>query len=94
MADEEWTWRFFERAKRQYDRLDPHAQDRITSKLDDIVTDEWRDPDEYLEPLTGAPHSKLRIGQFRLGAEVDHETNTLNVYTIEQRGGAYTPGDD
>lgn len=94
MAPDEWTWKFYERAKNQYDRLDPHEQDRVTSKLDDIVSDEWRDPDDYLEPLTGAAHSKLRIGHLRLGTEVDYETRTLNIYTIEQRGGAYTPGDE
>lgn len=58
------------------------------------MTDQWRDPDDYLEPLTGAPHSKLRIGQFRLGVECDREERILDVYTIERRGGAYTPGDD
>lgn len=92
--DAEWTWELYERAQRQFDRLDPHAQDRITSKLDEIVADEWRDPDDYIEPLSGAPHGKLRIGQFRLGCDADHRTNTLDIYTIEKRGGAYKPGDD
>lgn len=94
MADEEWTWSFRTPAKRAYDTLDPHAQNRITDKLDDIVTDQWRTPDDYLEPLTGAPHSKLRIGQFRLGVECDHDACVLDVYTIERRGSAYKPGDD
>ena len=40
------------------------------------------------------PHSKLRIGQFRLGADCDYEEQTLDVYTIERRSGAYKPGDD
>lgn len=95
MSDEEaWTWRFRTPAKRTYDDLDAHAQDRITDKLDEIVTDQWRDPDDYLEPLTGAPHSKLRIGPFRLGAHCAHDEKILDIYTIERRGGAYTPGDD
>ncbi len=90
----EWTWQFRTPAKRTYDGLDTHARERITSKLDEIVNDQWRDPADYLDPLTGAPHSKLRIGQFRLGAECNHETKTLDIYTIERRGGAYKPGDD
>lgn len=94
MNDEEWTWQFRTPAKRAYDDLDEHAQRRITDKLDEIVNDRWRGPDEYLEPLTGAPHSKLRIGQFRLGAECNHSEQILDIYTIEQRGGAYKPGDD
>lgn len=49
---------------------------------------------DYLEALTGVPHSKLRIGQFRLGAECNHGEKVLDIYTIEHRGGAYKPGDD
>jgi len=94
MSDGDWTWVFYERAQRHFDQLDAHAQDRITSKLDEIVTDEWRAPNDYLEPLTGAPHEKLRIGQFRLGCDTDYEKKTLEIYTIERRGGAYQPGDD
>jgi hypothetical protein len=55
MSDEGWRWQFRKPAKRTYDELDTHAQDRITDKRDEIVTDRWRDPDDYLEPLTGAP---------------------------------------
>ena len=90
----EWTWQFRTPAKRAYDSLESDTQDRITDKLDEIVTDQWRDPDEYLEPLTGAPHSKLRIGQFRLGVHCEYDRKILDVYTIERRGDAYTPGDD
>jgi mRNA-degrading endonuclease RelE of RelBE toxin-antitoxin system len=94
MSEETWTWQLRAPAKRTYDDLDEHARNRITDKLDDIVNDQWRDPDDYLEPLTGAPHSKLRIGQFRLGVDCEYSTKTLDVYTIERRGGAYKPGDD
>lgn len=94
MSDGEWTWQFRPPAKRTYDDLDAQAQDRITSKLDEIVTDPWRDPEEYLEPLTGVPHSKLRIGQFRLGVECNHDEAILDVYTIEHRRGAYKGDDD
>lgn len=94
MSDDEWTWQFRTPAKRSYDDLDEHAQDRITDKLDEIVNDQWRDPDDHLEPLTGAPHSKLRIGQFRLGAVCDHDEKVLDIYTIERRGGAYKADDD
>lgn len=93
-GDSGWTWELYDRAQRQFDRLDAHAQDRITSKLDDIVADEWREPDDYIEPLTGAPHGKLRIGPFRLGVEADRDTQVLNIYTIEKREGAYQADDD
>lgn len=94
MNDSEWTWQFRTPAKRAYDKLETHAQDRITDKLEEIVNDQWRDPDDYLRPLSGAPHSKLRIGQFRLGADCDYTKKILDIYTIERRSGAYKPGDD
>ncbi|OIB58711.1 type II toxin-antitoxin system RelE family toxin [Natrialba sp. SSL1] len=94
MSGEGWQWQFQRPAKRTYDDLETHAQDRIVDKLDEIVTDQWRDPDDYLEPLTGVPHSKLRIGQFRLGVECNHTEKLLDIYTIERRSGAYKPGDD
>lgn len=71
-----------------------HEQERIVSKLDEIVTDQWRDPSDYLEPLTGVPHSKLRIGAFRLGCKAVQTDRVPWVYTIEKRPGAYKPGDD
>jgi mRNA-degrading endonuclease RelE of RelBE toxin-antitoxin system len=95
MSEEDaWTWQFRAPAKRTYDGLDEHTRERITDKLDAIVNDQWREPDDYLEPLTGVPHSKLRIGQFRLGADCDRSERVLDVYTIERRSGAYKSGDD
>ena len=88
------TWQFRTPAKRTYDDLDRHARERITDKLDEIVNDQWREPDDYLDPLTGAPHSKPRIGQFRLGADCNRNERVLDVYTTEHRGGVYKPGDD
>ena len=84
MSDNEWRWQFRTPAKRTYDDLDEHAQDRITEKLDEVVTDQWRDPADHLEPLTGAPCSQLRIG-----AECGHGENILDIYTTEHRSGAY-----
>lgn len=92
--DDRWDWTFSDPAERVFGTLQPHEQERIVSKLDDIVTDQWREPSDYLEPLTGQPHSKLRVGAFRLGCEIDHDAGLLWVYTIEKRSGAYKPGDD
>ncbi len=93
-SDDSWDWEFSDPAERDYDSLQPDEQERIVSKLDDIVTDQWRDPSDYLDPLTGAPHSKLRIGAFRLGCHTDQDDRRLWVYTIEKRSDAYKPGDD
>ena len=70
------------------------AQNRIIAKLDDVVDSEWRDPDEFLEPLTGGPFSKLRVGQYRLACILDRSESALEVHRIEHRSGAYTADDD
>lgn len=91
--DAEWTWKFAPRAVTQFERLDSHVQDRIVSKLDEVATSEWRDPGDYLEPLTGGPFDKLRVGQFRLACVLDHDDYVLEVHRIEHRSGAYTADD-
>ncbi|WP_370683884.1 type II toxin-antitoxin system RelE family toxin [Halobacterium hubeiense] len=67
----------------------------MASKLDEVVEDPWRDPFDYLEPLQGAPHQKLRVGPFRLGCRADRDSNTLYVLRIRKRvGDAYRSDDD
>jgi mRNA-degrading endonuclease RelE of RelBE toxin-antitoxin system len=90
----DWSWTFVPRAADQFDSLDVHVQDRIVSKLDEVVESEWRDPDEFLEPLTGGPFSKLRIGQYRLACTLDRSGSILVVRRTEHRSGAYTADDD
>lgn len=92
-GDDNWTWKFTPRAADQFDGLDAHIQDRIVSKLDEVVGSEWRPPEDFLEPLTGGPFSKLRIGQYRLACVVDHDASVLEVHRIEHRRGAYTADD-
>lgn len=90
----DWNWQVTESARQRFDSLDSYARERIASKLDEVVTDQWRDPPEYLEPLQGAPHDKLRIGPFRLGCRADREAATLYVLTVKKRGGDAYRGDD
>lgn len=92
--NEDWSWTFTEEARRQFDGLDDYVRDRLSSKLDEIVGDPWRDPTDYLEPLAGTPHQKLRIGQFRLGCRADRNEQMLYILTIKKRGGNAYRGDD
>jgi len=92
-SNEGWIWKFTPRAADQFDRLDPHVQDRIVSKLDDVVNSEWRSPEDFLEPLTGGPFSKLRVGQYRLACVPEYGETVLEVHRIEHRSGAYTADD-
>ncbi|WP_340101953.1 type II toxin-antitoxin system RelE family toxin [Salinibaculum salinum] len=93
-SEDNWTWKFTLQAVDQFDSLDPHAQDRLVSKLDEVVESEWREPDEFLDPLTGGPFSKLRVGQYRLACTLDRTGSVLEVHRIEHRSGAYTADDD
>jgi len=93
-GSDDWTWEFRPPAARAFEDLDAAIQRRIVSKLDEIVTDEWRDPPAYVEPLSGVPHGKIWIRDFRLGADADRESETEIIYDIEHRSGAYRPGDD
>ncbi|MDB2282452.1 type II toxin-antitoxin system RelE/ParE family toxin [Halorubrum ezzemoulense] len=71
-----------------------HA-DTTTHRLETLRdSDEWRDTPAHVEPLSGVPHGKIRIGDFRLGAGADRESKTLYIYDIEHRSGAYRPDDD
>jgi mRNA interferase RelE/StbE len=36
-SDGEWDWRFTDPAKSEYGKLQPHEQERIVSKLGEIV---------------------------------------------------------
>lgn len=94
MRNEDWTWRFTPPAVEQFEGLETHVQDRIVSKLDEVVEAQWRDPGDHLEPLTGGPFDKLRIGQYRLACVPNREDGTLEVHRIEHRSGAYTADDD
>jgi mRNA interferase RelE/StbE len=36
-SENDWTWKFAPRAADQFDGLDAHMQDRIVSKLDEVI---------------------------------------------------------
>lgn len=91
----EWVWKLTDTARHDLDQLDEEARERVVRKLDEVVTDEWRTPADYLEPLAGTGHEKLRVGQHRLGCRVDTRETVLYVLRIRKRGGdAYRSDDD
>jgi len=92
--DRQWDWALSPRADTQFDQLDDETKERITSKLDEVVSSEWREPADFLEPLTGSPFQKLRVGGYRLGCRVRHEEQLLRIESIRKREGAYSGDDD
>ena len=55
MSNVDWTWELASKAQDDLVTLNPHEQDRILDKLDEIVDSPWRDPPEYGEPLRNSP---------------------------------------
>jgi len=92
--DEIWGWVLSPRADDQFEQLDDETKERISSKLDEVVSSEWREPEDFLEPLTGSPFQKLRVGGYRLGCRIRHEEQVLRVESIRKREGAYSGDDD
>jgi len=90
---DDWDWELTDRAERQFAGLDRSAQERIVSKLDEVVTSQWRDPGDYLEPLANSPFRKLRVGDYRLGCRVLGEERLLRVESVRKRSDAYTADD-
>jgi mRNA-degrading endonuclease RelE of RelBE toxin-antitoxin system len=62
--------------------------------LDEVVEDQWREPDDYLEPLAGVTHQKLRVGPFRVECRLSRDEKVLWVLTIKKRGGDAYQSDD
>lgn len=93
MSDDGWDWSFSPRAETQLSQLQRDTQQRIIDKLDDVVTSEWRDPEEFLDPLRNSPFRKLRVGDYRVGCRLAHDSRTLRVESVRKRDGAYKADD-
>lgn len=92
-SDDEWDWEFSPRAETQFGQMGSEPQQRIIDKLDEVVTSEWRSPEDFLDPLTNSQFNKLRVGDYRLGCRLQRESKILRVESVRKRDGAYK-GDD
>ncbi|GAB7095302.1 hypothetical protein JCM30237_24550 [Halolamina litorea] len=92
-SDDGWDWEFSPRAETQFSQIGSESQQRIIDKLEEVVDSEWRNPGDFLEPLTNSPFQKLRVGSHRLGCRLDRESGVLRVESVRKREGAYK-GDD
>ncbi|WP_435096969.1 type II toxin-antitoxin system RelE family toxin [Halorubrum sp. N11] len=90
MSDGEWTWELSDRAADGLGALDAETQQRILDKLDDVVSDEFREPPDFAKPLTGAkPWQSLRAGDYRAIVRFDSENEVLQVGAIGHRSSIY-----
>lgn len=66
VSEEDWTWKFSPRAATQFDGLDTHIQDRIVSKLDEIVNSEWQDVFLVISWVNCVPDNVCTLEQMRI----------------------------
>lgn len=90
MSDDEWTWELSERAADGLGALDTETQQRILDKLDDVVSDEFREPPDFAKPLTGAkPWQSLRVGDYRAIVRFKRESKVMQVGAVGHRSSIY-----
>jgi len=66
--------------------LDEEPQQRILNKVDDVVSDEFRDPPDFAKPPTGAkPWQSLRVGDYRAVVRFNRETRAMQVDVVGHR---------
>ncbi len=87
---EDWSWELSERAADALGALDTDTQQRILDKFDEVVGDEFRDPQEFAKPLAGLrPWQSLRVGDYRAIVCFDREGRTMQVGAVGHRSSIY-----
>ena len=75
-------------AARRLNRLDAKMRGRIRAKVA-LVAEDPTAPNRSLDHLSGMDGYRLRVGDWRVIFELDHEARALNVRAIRERGSAY-----
>jgi len=73
-------------ARRDIRRLDRQVSGRVEQALDRLATDPAA---VELRKLKGRPESRLRVGDWRVLLELDHQTRAVVVHRVLPRGRAY-----
>lgn len=69
-------------------KLDSDTRARIVAKVA-AVGESPLAPNRNVKPLTGVSGYRLRVGDWRILFDLDHDSKRLVVRDIETRGGAY-----
>lgn len=69
-------------------KLDSGTRARIVAKVA-AVGESPMVPNRNVKPLTGVSGYRLRVGDWRVLFDLDHDSKRLVVRDIETRGGAY-----
>jgi mRNA interferase RelE/StbE len=72
-------------AKKQLANLPQTVQDQVAKKIEYVKIEPFR----YLEQLKGQPFYKIRVGQYRLICDFQHNAITIYVLRIASRETIY-----
>jgi len=87
VSDAPWRVELARTAQRDLGRLDHQIRRRVQTSLRALAENPQRAG--ALRRLTGAPESRLRIGDWRALVTLDTQTRTIHVLRILPRGRAY-----
>jgi mRNA interferase RelE/StbE len=80
-----WSILWTDQALRDMSRIDPPIARRIIRKLEEAAGN----PVHYFSRLVAADEHKLRIGDYRLLAVLDRESQTILVERVDHRSRIY-----
>lgn len=83
-----WQVEIAPAARRDIKRLDRQVQDRIFTALDGLRAEPARGDIRRLTGIT-PPEWRLRVGDWRVRFDRDHDTRTIMVLRVLPRGRAY-----
>ena len=81
----DWSVQWTDQGLRDLSALDPPVAKRVVAKLEQAV----ENPEHYFRRLAGSGDFKLRIGDYRLLAMIDHGTKTIFVERVDHRSRIY-----
>lgn len=87
MSRSPWRVELTRAAERDLRRLDPPIRRRVESAVRTLAEDPRKAG--ALRTLTGAPESRLRVGDWRVLLMLDAEARTIYVTRVLPRGRAY-----
>jgi mRNA interferase RelE/StbE len=80
-----YALRIDEGAMKHLEKLPQKIGQRIFRKLQDTR----EDPHRYFEKLTNRPEHRLRIGTYRVFADIDDTQSTISILDVRHRKSAY-----
>ena len=73
------------RAAKQMERLDRSIAKRIYEKVDQLQ----QDPERYVEKLVRHPYYRLRVGDYRVILDIQHDLVRILILRVGHRSNVY-----